>query len=271
MHADRRFNEKEIAAIFEDAAKAQSVAHDHPSANVGLTLAELKEIGAESGISAELVSRAAASIDQVPRLEQQHTFLGLPAGASHVADVPGTFTDQDWDRLVVDLRQTFQARGEISRDGSLREWKNGNLYALIEPYESGARLRFGTKKDEAKYFIPGGIGWFVWWVSIVLAKMANQGFEVDPSVIFLIVVALAGLGLAGLTASRLPAWSRKRQRQMEEIAGRVLRGRSVEAAPVPVQDLAGSHVDLTKEALLDIPEDLEERDESESRRDRIRN
>lgn len=144
MTEERRFSEKEIAAIFEQAAEAQRVAHDHPSAEGGLTLAELKEIGADVGISAEFVTRASQSIDSDTHLAPRQTFLGLPVSASHTIDIPGPFTGEDWDRLVADLRQTFQAGGEINLDGSLREWRNGNLYALVEPTSCGARLRLAT-------------------------------------------------------------------------------------------------------------------------------
>jgi len=237
----RRFNEEQIAAIFEHAAAAQRVAHDHPSAQAGLTLAELKEIGAETGISAEFLDHAVESMDREVLVEPGQTFLGLPISASHIVDIPGPFTDEDWDRLVVDLRQTFQARGEINRDGSLREWRNGNLYALVEPTASGARLRLGTVKDESKYAIPGGAAWFVFWFLIGLMKSAQQGFEFDPAVLFIGLVALVGLTVAVATAVRLPAWSNERRRQMEAIAGRVLKTKVIQAGEV--QNRVESHVE----------------------------
>ncbi|MGA7305543.1 MAG: hypothetical protein WBW88_11750, partial [Rhodothermales bacterium] len=125
MSTDRRYSEKEIASIFEHAASAQRAASDHPSAREGLTLDELQMIGAEVGISPEFVTRAAAGLDDhIPEVAPE-TFLGLPVSASHTVDIPGPFTEDDWDRLVVDLRHTFQARGEITLDGALREWRNG--------------------------------------------------------------------------------------------------------------------------------------------------
>ena len=268
MSTDRRFSEEEIAAIFEHAADAQRMAHDHPSGERGLTLTELQEIGAEAGISAEFVTRAAASIERENRAAPRQTFLGLPVSASHTVDIPGPFTDEEWDRLVVDLRQTFQARGEINRDGSLREWRNSNLYALVEPTESGARLRFGTVKGDARYSILGGVGWFVWWLSIALVKMAQSGSFLDPKVLFLSLLAMAGLGFAGFAASRLPAWSNKRQRQMQAVADRTLRAKGIR--PAEVRDRVDSHVATSGETLLEIPEDAGSERESQSRPDRIR-
>ncbi|MEJ2503740.1 MAG: hypothetical protein P8177_10590 [Gemmatimonadota bacterium] len=58
--SERRYTDEETAAIFERAAQAE-VRGPTPAATPGegRTLAELQAIGAEAGLSAELVARAA--------------------------------------------------------------------------------------------------------------------------------------------------------------------------------------------------------------------
>src|SRR6185295_1421769 len=53
-------------------------------------------------------------------------------------------TDDEWEQLVVELRDVFQARGRTRADGSFRQWTNGNLYVLLEPTPTGHRLRLGS-------------------------------------------------------------------------------------------------------------------------------
>jgi hypothetical protein len=50
--------------------------------------------------------------------------------------------------IVVTLRETFEARGRLQRDGSFRQWTNGNLQALLEPSATGHRLRLSTRKSD---------------------------------------------------------------------------------------------------------------------------
>jgi hypothetical protein len=67
---------------------------------------------------------------------------GLPIGVGRTVELDRPRSDSDWERLVADLRETFEARGMVRYDGPFRQWTNGNLQALIEPTPSGHRLRW---------------------------------------------------------------------------------------------------------------------------------
>jgi DNA-3-methyladenine glycosylase II len=49
-------------------------------------------------------------------------------------------SDDQWDRLVVDLRETFNAAGIVGREGSLRQWRNGNLWGCRPGFASLVRV-----------------------------------------------------------------------------------------------------------------------------------
>ncbi|WP_457653855.1 hypothetical protein [Rhodocaloribacter sp.] len=155
------------------------------------------------------------------------------------------FSDEDWDRLVVDLRETFQAPGEVLRDGSLRQWRNGNLHVLVEPAESGHRLRFRTLSETLKGGLIGGLLFLVMGLFLMLLVVAKGKFLVDMGKTMLVAMfALAGLGGMGVTAYRLPRWRAERERQMEAIAARAVERAEAQVAradgelhPLPRLDL----------------------------------
>src|SRR6266446_6895745 len=155
--ADRRYNDKEIAAIFRAAAEEgpqspqREVARDE-----GLTLAELQAIGSEVGIPSDAVAQAARAVD-VRVGAASRTILGLPLGVARTVNLNRRLTDEEWERLVVQLREVFNARGRTRSDGSLRQWTNGNLQVLLEPIESGHRLRFRTTHGAARAAIGAGL------------------------------------------------------------------------------------------------------------------
>ena len=113
MSKERRYNEKEIAAIFKQAAKDFELAQQKVQSGEGLTLEEIEEIGKEVGITPEFIARAASKIDQQAHAPSEKKILRLPIEVRRVVDLPDSFSDQDWDRLVVDLHDTFNVVGNI--------------------------------------------------------------------------------------------------------------------------------------------------------------
>src|SRR5437870_10699022 len=84
-------------------------------------------------------------------------FLGLPIGVGRSVDLDRALSDPEWERLVADLRDTFDATGRMRQDGAFRQWTNGNLQAVLEPTDIGHRLRLRTGKGDAVAFLMGGL------------------------------------------------------------------------------------------------------------------
>src|SRR5687767_2602959 len=140
---ERRYTDEETAAIFRSAAEGPRLPATQSSGTDGLTLADLQIIGQEVGISPETVARAAKALE-VRRSGVSRTLLGLPVGVERRVALGRRLTDAEWEHLVVELRDVFQARGRIKAEGSFRQWTNGNLYVLLEPTPAGHRLRLGS-------------------------------------------------------------------------------------------------------------------------------
>jgi hypothetical protein len=217
--SERRFNDAEVAAIFEQASKAPVPGQRHLPSSEGMTLAQLQDIGREVGIAPEQLAEAAKSIELGGRATSQ-SFIGLPIGVGVNVELGRRLTDAEWERVVVDLRETFDARGKQSQEGSFRQWTNGNLQALLEPSATGHRLRLRTEKGDARGLIGGGIAMTV-FASLAMGAGVLRGAVDDLG----FLMALGTLGTMGLTmlgagALRLPGWARLRRKQMESLAAR---------------------------------------------------
>ena len=223
MSDDRRYNEAEIASIFNQAAEAQEAARRKLSHSEGLTLTELQQIGHEAGITPEFIARAAASIERADATLRPRTYLGLPFTVARTVHLPGPFSERDWELLVGDLRETFQASGEIRRDGAFREWRNGNFHVHVEPTESGHRLRLHTRNDISRLGLTGGLILLIMGLIFMLTlALAGDFMVVLDKTLFVSMFAVLGFGGASVAAYRLPKWAKERARLMDEVAARTI-------------------------------------------------
>ena len=218
--SERRYNDKEIAAIFRAAAEApqQSAPDREVPADEGLTLTDLQAIGREVGLPADAVAQAAQALD-VRVAPASRTILGLPIGVSRTVNLNRRLTDDEWERLVVQLREVFNARGRTRSEGSLRQWSNGNLQVLLEPTDSGHRLRFGTIHGAARGAIGMGVVMLGVTAIAVIATALNGTFA--AAIPGLSVLAAGGAAFIASGALRLPRWARIRQKQMDALATKV--------------------------------------------------
>ena len=216
--SDRRFNEEEVAAILRDAAEAQYSDDRLLPSSGGLTLAEVQSIGREVGISPEMIQKSAQRFK--PAQQPTRKLLGLPLGVAQTVEFDRKLPDQEWERIVVDLRETFEAQGVVREQGSLRQWTNGNLQALLEPTATGQRLRMRTVKGNAPGLIGGGIALFSVGTALLGTALAT-GVAGDVGLMMSIAATMTGgAGLFGAGAGGLPRWARRRQQQMDQIAER---------------------------------------------------
>jgi hypothetical protein len=229
---DRRFNEEEVAAIFAKATEVQQTARRQLPSGEGMTLAEIQEIGREVGIAPELVVQAARSIDQAGRPTSMK-FLGLPIGVGRTVEFDRKISDAEWEQLVVDLRETFDARGTVKQEGSFRQWTNGNLQALLEPTPTGHRLRLRTMKGNARASMIGGLGMLGIAAATSVAALVGGGSALVASVA---EIGVMGAGLFAFGALRVPGWARLRRQQMDELAARFTHKRALPAPQDPLDE-----------------------------------
>jgi hypothetical protein len=218
LMTERRFSDAEVAQIFERATMGHALQANR--AAEGMTLAELQSIGKEVGIPAEQITRAALSLSASEAKPTQR-FLGMTTGVGHTVHLARKLTDEEWERFIVEVRETFNARGTMTSQGSLRHWSNGNLQVLLEPTDAGHRVRFKTVKGTAPGTLAGGLvvsaAGMIGEMTAVLTGVAH---DVGLVASFGVLGAM-GIGAVVTTALRLPRWVRTRKAQMEELGTRV--------------------------------------------------
>jgi hypothetical protein len=215
---ERRYSEEEVAEIFRRAVATQHEGTLVPlGSRDGLTLGALQEIGRDVGLPGELIAHAAKSLDSGGRPSVRR-FAGLPIGVGRTVELERRLTEAEWERLVVDLRQTFDARGRLRQEGAFRQWSNGNLQALLEPTGNAEQLRLRTTNGSARAWMTGGL---VLLGVAAVSLLGLGGASLAESGSKAAMLAALGVGAFGVGALRLPGWARLRLRQMEEISARV--------------------------------------------------
>jgi len=202
MSDQRRYREDEVKEIFDAASRAGGVERSDSVDESGLTLAELQEVGREVGLEPSRIASAAAALEGTGATLPGRRLFGMPVSVARVVELPRGPTDREWELLVSELRATFGV---------------GNLHALIEPTESGYRLRLGTLKGSSLALRAAGAG------GIVLALLLGTIFLLQGRMEEMVGPLVFGfVGSAAITASvlTLPSWARERTRQMEHIAQR---------------------------------------------------
>jgi hypothetical protein len=219
--SERRYSDDEVSEIFARATETPQETPRHRLPGDGMTLAELQEIGREAGIDPGDVARAARSLD-VPRPTPAPRFMGLPLFVAHSVELGHRMTDAEWEHLVLDLRQTFDAAGRVRSDGSFRSWSNGNLQVLVEPHGEGTQVRFRTMKGSARSMMTVGGVFLLMSVIVAVSQVVGEGATLGAAISEMMTFLLLGGGMFAWGALQVPAWARLRQRQMEEIGARLL-------------------------------------------------
>lgn len=218
MGTERRYREDEVKEIFDLATSAED--HGPPvlpdEDGLGLTLQELQEIGLQVGVEPRQVAAAAMTVDAKKDALPRRTLLGMPISVGRVIQLPRALTDREWELMVVELRETFRARGRVASQGGIREWTNGNLHAFLEPTETGHRLRLGTLKGTAMAL--NGMG--VIGLAVGLISLPFFGLTGGDVLTPLMWAGAGGVALAS-NFLNLPRWAREREEQMAHIAARL--------------------------------------------------
>lgn len=219
MTDERLYSEAEIASIFQQAARAQEAARQRVEHTDGLTLAELQAIGREAGLAPEFVARAAAAAGH--HRPVRRTTAGVPLRVEHAVGLPAPLTDDGWERLVGDLRETFGAVGHERREGALREWRNGNLHVYLAPSDEGDTLRMQTRSERFQTGLLGGSAFFGMGLVflLILAASGDLGVALDKTM-FVSLFAVVGLAVLAASAVGAARWAEMRSGQMEALAER---------------------------------------------------
>jgi len=218
---ERRYSEEDAAEIFRRAAELEQSAPQSLAAREGMSLAQLQAFGQEAGLAPELVAAAARSLvqDRAPEIRET---LGLPMGVRHVVELDRPMSDERWETLVGELRERFDARGQVRVDGRLRQWTNGNLTVMVEPTATGSRVRFSTTNGRSRALMTAGAAQLVLAGATAVALLSEGAPLAGAAGPGLSLLGLMGGALFAFGAFPLGAWARTRAQQFKELAQRLL-------------------------------------------------
>jgi hypothetical protein len=213
----RRYSDDEVRRILTLAAEVEAVAVEADARP--WTLTEIERIGAEAGLAPQAVAAAAVALERQPAATPAHYF-GLPVAVSRAVPLGRGLSDEDWERLVAELRDTFAARGRTQVSGARREWRVGNLRVTHEPAGTGAVLQLRTRKGDARGVLAMGMLLLLAALvsGIVLSATAVGDLATTRHLTSVWLLGVGGLLMMLLGALRLPAWARERARQFEALA-----------------------------------------------------
>jgi len=211
---ERRYSEDDVHRILSLAAEAEATAVG--SGERQWTLAEIQRAGAEAGIAPAAVVAAAVALEGQSAAPGDRRYLGLPVAVSRAVPLERPLSDEDWGRLVAELRDTFAAQGRVEVMGTRREWRNGNLRVSHEPTGGGAVLALRTRKGDAPAMF--ALAGTLLLVAIAIGVVAAVGADGERLSRAMLAGAI-GAVLLLVGAVRLPFWAGARGRQFDAIAG----------------------------------------------------
>jgi hypothetical protein len=117
---------------------------------------------------------------------------------------------------VAELRTTFNAKGEVTSHGSLREWSSGKLHAFVEPTETGYRLRL-TDDRAAEVGVGAFLGSVFMAMGLLLFLVLLGRDELQMKFLVPLFFGGGAAGIIALTASTVPRWARTQEQRMAHI------------------------------------------------------
>lgn len=223
MASDRKYRDEEVKEIFDLAVSSDEVGRSALSDEGGLTLAELQAVGLEVGVEPARIAEAALAVDTRRETAPHQTSLGMPVSVGRAIELPGAVTDGEWQLVVAEFREVSGEKGQLTSQEGARGWTGGDLHAVLEPTETGHRLRLRAQKDNAVAVTrmgAAGLGLGLLLFVFFLLNAAVGDVAVPGFVISLLVAGWGGVALAPNVLG-LPRWAHKREGQMEYLAGRV--------------------------------------------------
>lgn len=228
MNDERRYSQAELRAIFERAAERQEAASRAESASGGqLTLAELQEIGAASGIDPAHVAAAAAELASWKRASAPSQQTRWPRQALAERVVPGPVSDDAWEAMVSELRRSLGKPGIAGQVGRTREWttmssggRHPDVPISVTLQPEGDQTRLTIMQSWQEYTrVPLIIGTVFSFMALLLGGVLAFN---EPAALFMpVIFASVALLIFGAGPAGLRAMARRQEAKFEHILDRL--------------------------------------------------
>ena len=220
----RKYSEREIAEILEKAVEGDGVgAFGQPD---GMSLTELKAIGAEVGIDPARIEDAAHTLARAPET-QTHPLVGGPTAFDSEARVPGEIPADRTPDVIALIRRITGKPGKLSELHGTLEWRTdgdiGSRWVTVSTRDGHTTVRASSRLGQgaAFSFIPTAIAAILSAVPVLNAPSA------DGNMMALILIPMV-MALYLMTRS---LWSRHARKEADQLQ-RVVEELSALAEPL---------------------------------------
>jgi hypothetical protein len=150
VHGERQFTQKQVSALLRRAAELQNAAGEAAATSdpaSGFSLAQLQQAAAELGIHPEFLTAAAAEMEGGSRPSDGTSFWGGPRVTELVRSVEGTVSEEEWPKILEEIRRVTGRDGSPTLLGKTFEWQDGRrgvmdrLLVTITPEGEKTRVR----------------------------------------------------------------------------------------------------------------------------------
>lgn len=249
---NRRYTEREMAEIIRKAAEIQS-GQANPSDSQGISEDEIRHAAMELGIAPGALDAALrGAAESGP---QQFNWWGGPTRYEAERIFDGTISDEAWEDILADLRQTFEENGTVERRGATYEWAatgGGVDYKTITLRPTGDSTRL---KATSSF---GGSA-AVWYAAmpipmfVVVGLLAKVGWPVSAEwLVGLSAFAASWMGARHLTTLAV----RKRFRRFADLFDRIqtrIEGPDEGVRPQLVNSSSAVQADNEEQPLTGMP------------------
>lgn len=216
---ETRFTDREVREILKRAverAPSRAVAKSD-----GLSLAELKTIGAEVGIDAARLDEAAREV-AAKGDRRTNPLIGAPTLLRFERTVDGEIDPDDITRVLSVIRRTMGRQGEVTEIGGALEWsatgEAGERHVTVDSRDGSTTVTGSANLTNAALmaYLPGGaLGVIVSLIGLTQAAEAESALGL---VFFVTMIPLLYLVLRTILRRVTGSESAKLQQVVDELA-----------------------------------------------------
>ena len=208
------YKQDEISEILRRAAELQGSEGEGPS--TGLSLTELQQIAIDSGIDPKFVHLAAAEMTAMPEGDKTK-FWGGPLRLVLEREIEGEITAEVWERMVSEIRKSFQESGSVQEWGRAYEWTltgQNSITAHVTAIPRDGITRLELHWAEPIMFVPFLVPTLI--LSIIMLPILFESMALGTTGIPIYIGLVATLW----TAARLGlgTFAKRRKRRLRKLA-----------------------------------------------------
>ena len=282
---ERTYTKEEIEALLERAAELHAQEAKSTNDKPGLTLSEIEDVAAESGIDPLLVRQAATEMSGAPRASSLKTRETTATHNVVERIIPGTLKPEAWEDIVLDLRNRYDsAFGKMmgaqdsttEQIGRSVQWRHMSTSGI----ETNVLIR--PRGDKLHLILRQRVGWggsiaesITYGTTLAFLAGIFSGGPTSNGMLG-VIVALATL------AASIPliywadqAWRKKMHRDLDSLADNISNililsqtDAASDSEAIPLEEYAAGRID---ESLFEDDETPDQERESSTLKKRIQN